>query len=349
MKRERKYFYKKRNNAIHFQFDKASQFYNRLKGLVTKRRLGVACGSITAVFLFSAFAVFPFSTERLVDIDSHEEEFSLQFIAEYYQMDYSGVGSGGDMEQEIEMFKEFAYTTYTIQPGDTLEGIGRDNKVSLDTLISYNNIKDCRRLIPGTDLRIPNLDGVLHKIKKGDTLESIAKQYDVNINNIIDSNNLESEVLAVGNQIFVPGGKLSEYELKKAIGNLVIWPCTGRLTSYFGYRADPFTGKRSFHTGIDIANYRGAPIRAAMSGKVVLNDYRPRGYGRYVVIQHSNGLKTLYGHLNKSFVRSGQWVEQGQLIGEMGTTGYSTGNHLHFTIYEHGRLVNPFNYLSGNR
>ena len=86
-----------------------------------------------------------------------------------------------------------------------------------------------------------------------------------------------------------------------------------------------------------------------MSGKVVLNDYRPRGYGRYVVIQHSNGLKTLYGHLNKSFVRSGQWVEQGQLIGEMGTTGYSTGNHLHFTIYEHGRLVNPFNYLSGNR
>ncbi len=349
MKRVKKYYYRNGSmNGVRFQ-EKAAGFCRRLKDRSSKTVAVTAGSSLAFVLLLSAFAFMPLSAERFVDIDFHEQEFSSRFIAEYYQMDYSGVGSGGDMEQEIEMFKEFAYTTYTIQPGDTLEGIGRDNKVSLDTLISYNNIKDCRRLIPGTDLRIPNLDGVLHKIKKGDTLESIAKQYDVNMNSIIDSNNLESEVLAVGNQIFVPGGKLSEYELKKAIGNLVIWPCTGRLTSYFGYRADPFTGKRSFHTGIDIANYRGAPIRAAMSGKVVLNDYRPRGYGRYVVIQHSNGLKTLYGHLNKSFVRSGQWVEQGQLIGEMGTTGYSTGNHLHFTIYEHGRLVNPFNYLSGNR
>lgn len=347
MKREKKYYYRNRHSSAGFQTEKTKELYSRLKNKISKRYL-IAGGSSLCSVLLLALLLLPGSVERVVDIDIHEESLSSRFIAEYYQMDYSGTGSG-DFDQDIELFKELSFTTYTIQPGDTLEQIGKENKVSLDTLISYNNIKDCRRLIPGTDLQIPNLDGVLHKVKKGDTLESIAKQYKVNMNSIIDSNNLVSEVLAVGNQIFVPGGKLSEYELKKAIGNLVIWPCSGRLTSYFGYRADPFTGKRSFHTGIDIANYRGAPIRAAMSGKVVLNDYRPRGYGRYIVIQHSNGLKTLYGHLDKSFVRSGQWVEQGQLIGEMGTTGYSTGNHLHFTVYEHGRLVNPFNYLSGRK
>lgn len=347
MKREKKYYYKNQQLSTGFRSEKIKQWGSRLKNRFPKSALAIGAGSFLILFLL-LFLILPGSVERVVDVDLHEKSLSSRFIAEYYQMDYSGTGSG-DLEQDIELFKEFSFTTYTIQPGDTLEQIGKENKVSLDTLISYNNIKDCRRLIPGTDLQIPNLDGVLHKVQKGDTLESIAKQYKVNVNNIIDSNNLVSDVLAIGNQVFVPGGKLSEYELKKAIGNLVIWPCAGRLTSYFGYRSDPFSGKRSFHTGIDIANYRGAPIRASMSGKVVLNDYRPSGYGRYIVIQHSNGLKTLYGHLDKSFVRTGQWVEQGQLIGEMGSTGYSTGNHLHFTVYEHGRLVNPFNYLSGRK
>lgn len=345
MKRDKKYFYRNSSREGILRLDKAKEFYFRLTQKTPRHLLISSASTVAGLFLVLILALLlPSSVEQAIDISSHEEPLSSRFIAEYYQMDYSGIGAG-DVDQDIELFKELSFTTYTIKSGDTLEKIGKENKVSLDTLISYNNIKDCRRIIPGTDLQIPNLDGVLHKIKKGDTIESIAKQYKVNINQIIDSNNLVSEVLAVGNQIFVPGGKLSEYELKKAIGNLVIWPCAGRLTSYYGYRADPFTGKRSFHTGIDIANYRGAPIRASMSGKVVLNDYRPRGYGRYIVIQHSNGLKTLYGHLDKSFVRTGQWVEQGQLIGEMGTTGYSTGNHLHFTIYEHGRLVNPFKYL----
>lgn len=129
-----------------------------------------------------------------------------------------------------------------------------------------------------------------------------------------------------------------------------IWPLPKKyiISSYWGYRKDPFTGKQAYHNGIDIATSGTSPeIYAVAGGEVVTaggNAYT--GYGYYVIIDHGGGFQSLYGHMNKwPSVSKGDMVKQGQLIGYVGTTGRSTGKHLHFTLYKNGKDVNPLNYL----
>lgn len=125
-----------------------------------------------------------------------------------------------------------------------------------------------------------------------------------------------------------------------------IWPCDCRtITCRYGYRTHPVTGQaNSFHTGIDIGASAGSPIYAANSGTVTSATYSV-AYGNYVTIAHNNGFSTLYGHMTNYIVSAGQYVSQGQVIGYVGSTGYSTGPHLHFTVYYGGATVNPLNYL----
>ena len=105
------------------------------------------------------------------------------------------------------------------------------------------------------------------------------------------------------------------------MGTLVIYPAKGVLTSSFGMRIDPFVGIRRMHYGIDLANSPGTPIIAAMDGTVALVDERPLSFVKYILIKHAGGLQTLYGHLSKFTVKTGDKVRQGQKIGEMGNTG----------------------------
>jgi len=127
-----------------------------------------------------------------------------------------------------------------------------------------------------------------------------------------------------------------------------IWPVRGKITSHFGYRIHPIWGVKSFHTGIDIAASYGTPIRAAAPGRVVLAKYL-KGYGYTVIIRHDNGLYTLYAHMSRIAVRVGQRVKRGQVIGYVGSTGWSTGPHLHFSIYRvesgHRAYINPEDVL----
>jgi len=133
-------------------------------------------------------------------------------------------------------------------------------------------------------------------------------------------------------------------ELKKVLGELFIFPTLGRITSGFGPRNDPFTGVRRFHNGIDIAGPMGAPVNAAMAGKVVKIDFHPT-YGRYVILSHPSGYQTWYAHLNKAETTQGATVAQGEMIGRMGNTGYSTGTHLHFSVFKNGSPVDPMTFL----
>lgn len=125
-----------------------------------------------------------------------------------------------------------------------------------------------------------------------------------------------------------------------------IWPVHGRLASGYQYRRDPITGARQFHSGIDVAAPRGTPILAAADG-VVEEARRKGGYGNCVVIDHGNGLKTLYAHMSRMHVKEGDAVGRADQIGEVGSTGRSVGPHLHFEIHENGTKVNPLkHYLS---
>ena len=122
-------------------------------------------------------------------------------------------------------------------------------------------------------------------------------------------------------------------------------PCTWiRLTSPYGYRTHPVTGKWKFHNGVDLANSKGTPIRAARSGKVTVATYGGT-YGYYVTINHGDGYSSLYAHMTHYIVSKGDTVSKGQVIGYMGSTGRSTGPHLHFSIFYNGSTVNPMNYI----
>ena len=122
-------------------------------------------------------------------------------------------------------------------------------------------------------------------------------------------------------------------------------PCSWRkLTSPYGYRIHPTTGQYKFHNGVDLANDQGTPIYAARSGKVTVDTYGST-YGYYVTINHGDGYSSLYAHMTRSVVDKGDTVKKGQLIGYMGSTGRSTGPHLHFSIFYNGSSVNPMNYI----
>jgi murein DD-endopeptidase MepM/ murein hydrolase activator NlpD len=234
--------------------------------------------------------------------------------------------------------------TYTVQPGDVLSVIANRFNLNLGTIISWNNIQNVRHIYPGSKLIIPSADGLLYVVKSGDSLTSIARAHNLSYEDILQANGLKTPVVVSGQRLFLPGATLSNWDLKQALGTLFIYPARGVITSPFGWRRDPFTGVRTFHNGVDLANYAGTPVHASMAGRVVDMGFNS-GYGNYVVLSHEGGFQTLYGHLRAFEVSQGEWVEQGQVIGRMGSTGYSTGPHVHFSIFLRNRAVNPLNYL----
>ncbi|HUX13446.1 MAG TPA: M23 family metallopeptidase [Spirochaetia bacterium] len=246
---------------------------------------------------------------------------------------------------DLSKFQSLRLQTYTIKPGDSISGIATRHGLNQDTLISFNDISDVRRIRVGATFQIPNKNGLRYTVRRGDSLSGISKKYDVGVNELLDANNLNSTVLSVGQELFIPGARMDPFQLDLVLGVAFRWPVLGAtMTSPFGFRPDPFTGVRDFHNGIDLALYYGAPIHAAGNGIVKDVGYNSI-YGNYVVISHADNFQTLYGHMSKQLARVGQHVTAGQTIGLMGSTGYSTGTHLHFTIYHNYQPVNPLKYL----
>ncbi|MEL3908439.1 MAG: M23 family metallopeptidase [Treponemataceae bacterium] len=240
---------------------------------------------------------------------------------------------------------EVSFKTYTVRAGDTISGVAyKFGLKSIGTLIALNNISNVKRLRAGETLKIPSMDGISHTVKQGETLGGIASKYGLSLNNLVDANDLKSETICTGDTIFIPGGNLSSFQLKKALGELFIYPVRGRLTSPFGYRRDPFTGLKTFHNGIDIANRAGTTIKCVMDGKVSEVGYNSV-YGNYIIIIHDGGYQSLYGHLLSINVKRGIYITQGTKIGRLGSSGRSTGPHLHFSIYKNGKAINPLSVL----
>ena len=235
-------------------------------------------------------------------------------------------------------------THYRTQSGDTLSKIASRYKLNLDTIVSWNGIRDGRRIGVGTVLDLPNSDGLKYVVRRGDTLQGIARSWGVDFNGVLDWNRLASSVISVGQELFLPGARMNPNELNRILGNLFMYPVQGRISSFFGERSDPFTGVPNYHNGIDIVNRPGTPVAAAMAGTVAEVGFN-YNYGNYVILKHSGQYQTLYGHLLRSLVGRGQRLQQGEKLGEVGTTGYSTGPHLHFSIFHNGQPVDPLRFL----
>jgi len=238
------------------------------------------------------------------------------------------------------------YNSYTVQKGDMISGLAEAFGLNQDTLISINNIKNSRLLQIGQVLRVPNQDGVLYTVKKGDTLETIAEKYRSDASDIQIANELFANTALPGTPLFIPGAKLDWMERQEINGDLFMWPVNGSITSNYGYRIYPFddAAGRQFHSGMDIGAPMGSAVRAAMSGRVSSAGW-DNVLGNHIVISHHAGYRTLYGHLSAIKVKTGAYVGTGERIGDVGSTGLSTGPHLHFTVYKNGVTVNPRSLL----
>ncbi len=245
--------------------------------------------------------------------------------------------------------------TYTIQQGDTLYSIGNQFKVSIDALKYVNGLTDSSILSVGDEITIPPISGLIHVVKSGDTLNSIASDYDVAPQAIADFNYiLDTGKLAVGTELVIPGGKVPVavppvviYDQQPLLGprgdasprkGYCVWPTTvWTITQYYSW----------YHNGVDIA--RGGqsgmpPILACNDGVVIRSGWDPFGLGLHVIIDHGDGYQTVYGHMSRIDVSYGEKVERGEKLGMMGSTGRSTGPHIHFMVKYNGVAQNPLNY-----
>lgn len=260
--------------------------------------------------------------------------------------------------------------THKVVPGETLSDIGLRFDISVDTIIWANNIDDPDSLRDGTELAILPITGFKHVAKAGETVWSIAVMHQVDPKAILDyePNNLKADTeLQEGQVVIVPDGKKPEPprqvtsrgaerpgegapaqqqaapEPQQAEDNTptqatgqFVWPARGVITQYFS----------GAHNGIDIAAPLGTPVYAADAGVVTVAGWDPYGLGNHVRIDHGNGYLTIYGHFSKLLVHAGQYVERGQQIALMGSTGRSTGPHVHFIIARGARgYVNPLDLL----
>ena len=242
------------------------------------------------------------------------------------------------------------YQTYRVKAGDMIGFIADAFDVTQDTIISVNNIKQSRLIQPGQYLKIPSMPGIIYTVKKnGETPATIAEKYKVNAEKCANANyvSLDTELKA-GSSLFVPDAELDWATRQEINGDLFKKPLHARywLSSNYGWRASPFNaGKRTFHGGVDMAVSSGTPIYAALDGTVTAVGYNAT-YGNYVIITHHSGYKTLYGHMKTTACRKGNFVYTNTIIGYVGSTGMSTGPHLHFTVYKNGKTINPMTVLN---
>lgn len=231
---------------------------------------------------------------------------------------------------------------YVVHKGDTLPDIAKMFGVSVNTIAWANDIKNGKIQVGQTLVILP-ISGISHTVKSGETLQSIAKQHRGDLNEILAYNDLTKDSkLSVGDIIIVPDGEVSPVISSSGsskYSNSGVGTKGQSYPVYEGYYMRPIIGGIKTqgvhgHNGVDLSSSYGSKIMASASGIVIVakSGGWNGGYGSYVVINHPNGTQTLYGHLSEVDVLSGDHVEQGEMIGRMGSSGNSTGTHLHFEI-----------------
>jgi murein DD-endopeptidase MepM/ murein hydrolase activator NlpD len=296
--------------------------------------------------------------DGLITLEDTDDSLSLAFndtgdtILKPLFTSASSTGSEGFIPQR----NEIVY--YTVQNGDTVSTIARRFGLTVNTILWANNLSAFSLIRPGDSLTILPASGILYTVKSGDTASKIAAKYGIKADDILSANNFGSGLKA-GQKLILPGARkiIEQAAIARpatqsglsVISNLIksptvqagtgkmAWPTVGyRITQYFSWR----------HNGVDIGNKIGTPIYAADAGVVEISQGGYNGgYGNTIVINHGNGVKTRYGHASKLFVKVGDVVEKGENIAAMGSTGRSTGPHLHFEVLINKVRYNPLNYI----
>lgn len=229
---------------------------------------------------------------------------------------------------------------YVVREGDTLSQVATMFNVSVSTIVWANQLSSSKDIHPGQTLLVLPVSGVQYTVRTGDTARGVATQFGGDIDEIIAYNNLPADgTLTSGSVITIPGGE-APAEKPKATTKKATTAQGTVASDHSGYYTHPVPGSirtQGMHgyNGIDFGAPAGTPIRAAASGVVIVSRQGGGwngGYGNYVVIDHPNGTQTLYAHNTSNTVAEGAHVTQGQVVGYVGSTGHSTGNHLHFEV-----------------
>lgn len=302
----------------------ASDLIEEVAGVLPEKSLGGPV-NLSSSLVAPAWAGVDFTA------DDQEEDQDAVLI-----QDASLVSLNSPIEGDVFAGLRREVITYLVQAGDTPFDIAAKFFLNTDTVLWANNLRESDLIRPGDKLLILPINGVRVKVAKNDTLASLAKKYSGKAEEIIAFNQLSADgQLAIDSFLIIPNGEMPAPPLPKIIapryargtplpaGDWLIAPTSGYSW-----------GRLHGRNGVDISAPCGTPIYAAASGRVILADSVGWnwGYGKYTQIQHQNGVLTLYSHTSRLLVEVGQTVEQGQLIALMGTTGRSTGCHLHFEV-----------------
>lgn len=250
---------------------------------------------------------------------------------------------------------------YIVREGDTVSSIAERFGVSAGTILWENKMGPYDVIRPGKTLVILPVSGVTYRVARGETLEQIAKKFNVDADRIAEYNEaaIGGKKLAVGVSLVIPGGRpyiaprptapassrsvartsvpkpSSALPSAPKTGTRLLWPTVSHhINQYYSLR----------HTGLDIHGTLSTPIYASDDGVAVVVEYKKTGYGLSIVLDHGNGLRTRYAHASQIFITQGETVTRGQIIAMVGSTGRSTGPHLHYEVLVAGRRVNPFGY-----
>lgn len=268
---------------------------------------------------------------------------------------------------------------YVVKDGDVIGSIAREYGVNVGTILWANGLTVRSLIKPGMTLKIPPVSGVLHKVAKNDTIDKLAKLYATDADAIRKANTLTDGQLSLGDELMIPGASpvntsspvatrqqgniKADVPISRITGKAVdvyqeitgkedsrpkpadiddaaattklLWPTRlHQINQYWGWK----------HTGLDIEGDYTDPIYASEDGVVTTAGWNSGGYGMQIVIDHPNGFRTRYAHASKMFVKVGDKVKRGEVIAMVGTTGRSTGTHLHYEVYLNGTRLNPLKY-----
>jgi murein DD-endopeptidase MepM/ murein hydrolase activator NlpD len=328
-------------------------------GILYKRRGKFARPFLHTAFMSVLFVGITFGPLLVSEVTADEENLS-NLSTTVIRTSTGDTPFVTQQSEEVLRFRGGEVIEHTVSEGETIAGIAEQYNLQQETILWENNLTANSKIKPGDRLRILPTDGIRHKVQKGETVYSLAKKYGLGDDNAAAQPMInfpfntfaddETFALATGQYIYVPGGvkpeerKAAPLAVRRfttpdagsvsATGQFV-WPAAGYISQNFTW----------YHKAIDIASKGGGPILAADAGTVAVSGWVDNsGYGNRVVIDHGNGFVTLYAHMSVVRVKVGQTVNKGDVIGDMGSTGRSTGVHLHFEVRQ-GGLLNPLQFL----
>ncbi|MFH0853909.1 MAG: peptidoglycan DD-metalloendopeptidase family protein [bacterium] len=299
-----------------------------------------------------------FAVKQGERIGTSADEFEEEFLSARMLLNFEGLVKP-DITSTTEV-KESQPTErnniveYIVQAGDVIGSIAAKFSITVNTILWSNNLSYYSVIRPGDKLKIMPISGVLHKVASGETLSAIANKYNADLEKIKDYNILaNANSLQKGQEIIIPDGvmkaapqavayKTAPHSAPVASSRIqysnsenFIWPTTSkRITQYYHWG----------HHAIDVGGKIGTPIYSIEKGQIIFSGWST-GYGYNIIVDHGGGQKSRYAHFSKLYVKKSVFVGKGQQIGEMGSTGWSTGPHLHLEIIINGIKVNPLKYV----